>query len=164
MQDFRNLLITSVLLIACGCLLGLAVNHQLVIDAFSGRLTSPGGVAAKPAATVILPVPILLEEVRTLAGQGAVLVDARPQDVYALGHLPMALSLPLDNLENALSGFRNQVPFSLTIITYCSGFGCQDSFDLAMHLILAGYRDVRVYEGGFPEWQAAGLPVAEDVQ
>lgn len=164
MQDFRKVLISSVLLIACGCLLGLAVNHQLVMDAFTGRLTSPGVLAAKPAVMATLPVPILLEEVRTLAGQGAVLVDARPQDVYELGHLPGSLSLPLDNLENALAGFRNQVPLSLTIITYCSGFGCQDSFDLAMQLILAGYRDVRVYEGGFPEWQAAGRPVAEGVQ
>ena len=45
------------------------------------------------------------------------------------------------------------------LVVYCSGYGCPDSFDLAMRLLAAGYRDVLVFEGGFPAWQDAGLPV-----
>jgi len=164
MQDFRKVLIEAALLVACGCLLGVAVNHRLVFEAFAGRLTPPSVSTATPEAISSLPVPVLLEEVPILVEQGAVPVDARPRDVYVLGHLPGALSLPLADLDNALPGFRSQIPFNRTVITYCSGFGCQDSFDLAMQLIQIGYRDVRVYEGGLPEWQAAGQPVAEGMQ
>jgi rhodanese-related sulfurtransferase len=49
-------------------------------------------------------------------------------------------------------------------VTYCSGFGCPDSFDLGMRLIETGYRDVRVFEGGYPEWRDAGLAVAGEGQ
>jgi 3-mercaptopyruvate sulfurtransferase SseA len=45
------------------------------------------------------------------------------------------------------------------LVLYCSGYGCPDSFDLGIILLAEGYRDVRVFEGGFPEWADAGLPV-----
>jgi rhodanese-related sulfurtransferase len=47
------------------------------------------------------------------------------------------------------------------LVIYCNGYGCPDSFDLGLRLIEAGYRDVRVFEGGLPEWRDAGLPVIE---
>jgi len=50
----------------------------------------------------------------------------------------------------------------LTLMLYCSGFGCPDSFDLGERLLAEGYLDVRVYEGGFPEWRDAGLPVEKE--
>ena len=45
------------------------------------------------------------------------------------------------------------------MILYCSGYGCPDSFDLGQILLEEGFRDVRVYEGGMPEWRDQGLPV-----
>ncbi len=55
--------------------------------------------------------------------------------------------------------FQRTIPAGRTLITFCSGYGCPDSFDLAVLLQQAGYRDVRVFEGGFPQWRDAGLPV-----
>jgi rhodanese-related sulfurtransferase len=160
MHPLRSIFLEAVLLVVCGCLLGLAVNHQLVFDAFAGRLASTGKAPVEAVELTRFPAPVLLEEVKTLRGQGAVLVDARPSDVYALGHIAGARSLPMLDLDVAFAGFRGHVDREQTIITYCSGYGCQDSFDLAMHLIIEGYLDVRIYEGGFPEWQEAGLATA----
>jgi rhodanese-related sulfurtransferase len=50
------------------------------------------------------------------------------------------------------------VPEDRPLITYCNGYGCPDSYDLAVLLLEAGYRRVWVFEGGFPAWRDAGLP------
>ena len=59
-----------------------------------------------------------------------------------------------------LPDFILRVAKDQTVIAYCSGFGCPDSFDLGVLLIESGYQDVRVFEGGYPEWRDAGLAVA----
>lgn len=157
MNPLRHILMEALLLAALGAAVGLAVNHRLVFDAFAGRLAAAGDVAA--AAPARLPQPVLLAEVRTLAAAGAVLVDARDGAQHADGHLPGAVSLPLGEADARLAGFRQRFATGRTLVVYCSGYGCPDSFDLGVRLIADGYRDVRVYEGGFPEWRDAGLPI-----
>lgn len=141
-----------------GMLAGLIVNHRVVLDAFSGRLAAAPPVSA-PAAR--LPQPALLAEVRELIAAGALPVDAREAPLYAEGHLPGAYSLALGELEAGLADFRRSVDVGRTLVIYCSGYGCPDSFDLGVQLLEAGYHDVRVYEGGFPEWRDAGLTVVK---
>lgn len=159
------------IIFALGVVLGLAVNIQMVIDAFAGRLTSEqpavtaDGKGTDPAGEEtglgIYPVPVLLDEVRELLKTGAVLIDARAVEVYDAGHLPQAVSLPAENLYELLADFVEQVPIDTTLIVYCSGFGCPDSENVAEGLLDEGYTDVRVYEGGFPEWRDSGLAVAK---
>jgi rhodanese-related sulfurtransferase len=108
---------------------------------------------------VALPLPVELEEVRELLGGNALLIDARTRDAYLEGHLPGARSLPRGANDEQLEIFHRQVPPDRPLIIYCSGYGCPDSFVLAERLLADGYRDVRVYEGGLPEWADAGLPV-----
>lgn len=157
MNLLPRIFLEAVLIAALGIAVGLASNQRLVRDAFAGRLAAPQPAAAQSAAT--LPQPVLLAEVRELLAAGALPVDAREADLHAAGHLPGAFSLPIGAVEALLEGFRRQVATDRTLLLYCSGYGCPDSFDLGMLLINAGYRDVRVYEGGFPEWRDAGLPV-----
>jgi rhodanese-related sulfurtransferase len=143
----------------CGLFIGLAVNHRLVFDAFSGRGAEPLGQDA--ALLGGYPQPVQLAELRDLLAAGALPVDAREADRFAAGHLPGAVSLPLAAAGDRLTAFRSQVPVERTLVIYCSGYGCQDSFDLGLRLIEAGYRDVRIFEGGFPAWNDAGLPVVK---
>jgi len=159
MTPLQRTLIETVLIALFGLLAGLALNHRLILDAFAGRLAAPLPVAAP--ANAALPQPVLLAEVRDLAAAGALPVDARDAALYAEGHLPGALSLPLGEVESQLPAFRQQVAVDRPLVIYCNGYGCPDSFDLGLRLIEAGYRDVRVFEGGFPEWRDAGLPVIE---
>src|SRR6516225_4758003 len=81
-------------------------------------------------------------------------LDVRPEDEFALGHLPGALNIPLAELELRLG----ELPKSREVIAYCRGPYCVLSFEAVAALRTLGYR-VRRLEDGYPEWKAAGLPV-----
>jgi rhodanese-related sulfurtransferase len=160
MMPLLRTLMQSAVITALGLLLGLALNHRLVLDAFAGRLAPPA--PAVLSADGQLPQPALRAEVRELLAAGARPVDAREAAQFADGHLPGALSLPLEEFDAQLEAFRQQVAAEETLVLYCSGYGCPDSFDLGLLLMAAGYRHVHVFEGGLPEWRDAGLPVARE--
>jgi rhodanese-related sulfurtransferase len=82
------------------------------------------------------------------------LLDVRPEDEYAAGHLPGALNFPLSELEHRLM----EIPKDREVIAYCRGPYCVLSFEAVAALRARGYL-VRRLEDGYPEWQAAGLPI-----
>ena len=93
----------------------------------------------------------LLEQSRT----GAVTVlDVRPPDEFALGHLPGAVNIPLRELETRLAEFDP----AQEIVAYCRGPYCVLSYEAVAALRARGFK-VRRLEDGLPEWRAAGLPV-----
>jgi ArsR family transcriptional regulator len=99
--------------------------------------------------------PVSREELATrLAAGDVVLLDVRPEDEFAAGHLPGALNLPLDRLEAAVAG----LPRDREVVAYCRGPYCVLSFDAVEALRARGFRARRL-EDGFPEWKAAGLAV-----
>ena len=51
------------------------------------------------------------------------------------------------------------LPLDREIVCYCSGFGCEESIELAEKLRLDGFSRIYVFLGGWPEWSEAGLPV-----
>jgi rhodanese-related sulfurtransferase len=151
----RNAVLIAILASA----LGLALNSRLLWKVLTGRAVVASQTSPERGAEVALPLPVELEEVRELLGGNALLIDARTRDAYLEGHLPGARSLPRGANDEQLEIFHRQVPPDRPLIIYCSGYGCPDSFVLAERLLADGYRDVRVYEGGLPEWADAGLPV-----
>ncbi|BCR06053.1 sulfurtransferase [Desulfuromonas versatilis] len=163
--EFRRIALEAVVIFVLGVVLGLSFNTQLVMDAFSGKVKAPLRLVQEPPAdegnpnALRFPIPVELAQVRELLAGGAIAVDARAWEVYLEGHLPGAWSLPLGEVDSALAGFAAKVPRDAVLVIYCSGFGCPDSFDLGVRLLTEGYEDVRVYEGGFPEWRDAGLNV-----
>lgn len=99
--------------------------------------------------------PVSREELVSFVRDGMVtLLDVRPEDEFALGHLPGALNLPLGELERRLT----ELPKDQEIIAYCRGPYCVLSFEAVASLRAKGYK-VRRLEDGFPEWKAAGLMV-----
>ncbi len=160
MNDLKRIGLEACVLIAFGALFGLTLNYQLVIDAFSGQLAAPQRQVTQESVSVALPMPALIDEVQQVMASGGLIVDARSPELYALGYIEGAVSLPMVEIDAELPAFLARVAKNQTIIAYCSGFGCPDSFDLGVRLIEAGYLDVRVFEGGYPEWRDAGLPVA----
>lgn len=158
----RRLVCESILIVLLASLAGLAVNGRLVWRAFSGQVVSLAAPAPAPGADeVLLPLPVSLEQLRDAASGDLLLIDARDSELYGAGHLPGARNLPWGEVDARLEVFRRTVPVGRSLVTYCSGYSCEDSFFLAERLLAEGYRDVRVFEGGFPEWQDAGLPVEE---
>ena len=90
---------------------------------------------------------------RSRAGDVTVL-DLRPEDEFALGHLPGAVNIPLRALEARLS----ELDPSQEIIAYCRGPYCVLSYEAVAALRARGFQARRL-EDGLPEWRAAGLPV-----
>lgn len=94
------------------------------------------------------------ELLNRLKDDSVTLLDVRPDDEFALGHLPGAVNIPLEMLEQRLS----ELPKDTEIIAYCRGPYCVLSFEAVAALRNKGYR-IRRLEDGFPEWKAAGLAV-----
>lgn len=82
------------------------------------------------------------------------LLDVRPEDEFAHGHLPGAVNVPLAQLTQRLS----ELPGDQEIVAYCRGPWCVLSFEAVALLRHQGYRARRL-EDGYPEWKVAGLPV-----
>ena len=104
------------------------------------------------------PVPAsqLLKSVK----KGLVTVlDVRPEEEFAAGHLPGAINVPIDRLESFLS----KLPKDREVVAYCRGPYCLMSYDAVETLRKRGWRARRL-EDGFPEWRAAGLPIRQGLR
>lgn len=93
----------------------------------------------------------LLQRVR--AGE-VVVLDVRPMLEYQAGHIPGAISVPLEDLEKFLATFTNDEE----VIVYCRGAYCVLAYDAVRTLNASGHRARRLHEGML-EWCLAGLPV-----
>jgi len=145
---------------------GLRVYYSLAGDDVSLLLTSLREVAEHRAADVdkllqawlghrdeLDPVPA--REVLARLKNGLVTVlDVRPAEEFAAGHLPGAINVPVDKLETYLS----KLPKRKEVIAYCRGPYCLMSFEAVEKLRKRGFKAKRLADG-FPEWRAAGLPV-----
>jgi rhodanese-related sulfurtransferase/DNA-binding transcriptional ArsR family regulator len=99
--------------------------------------------------------PVPREELRRRAREGSVLViDVRPPEEYRAGHIPGAVSLPLDELEERM----RELPARKEIVAYCRGPYCLMAYSAVEKLRARGRRARRLVEG-FPEWRAAGFPL-----
>jgi len=145
---------------------GLRVYYSLAGDDVSLLLTSLREVAEHRAADVdkllqawlghrdeLDPVPA--REVLARLKNGLVTVlDVRPAEEFAAGHLRGAINVPVDKLETYLS----KLPKRKEVIAYCRGPYCLMSFEAVEKLRKRGFKAKRLADG-FPEWRAAGLPV-----
>jgi rhodanese-related sulfurtransferase/DNA-binding MarR family transcriptional regulator len=96
---------------------------------------------------------VTIDEVRDRLRAGkAVLLDARPEVEYQAGHLPQAISIPLDELERRL----DELPRNRTLVVYCRGPLCVIADDALAALSERGRKVARL-EQGVAEWQQAGL-------
>lgn len=99
--------------------------------------------------------PVSREELLQRTRDGLVTVlDVRPADEFAIGHLPGAVNIPLGELEARLADLNPD----REIVAYCRGPWCVLSFEAVAALRARGFK-VRRLEDGLPEWRAAGLPV-----
>ncbi len=146
---------------------GKFVYYRLGDDAVLDLLAALGRIAERNVAEVQQVMrryfhdrdslePISRRELRKRLRSGAVTVlDVRPDDEFALGHLPSAVNIPLMALEARLS----ELDPSQEIVAYCRGPYCVLSYEAVAALRARGFK-VRRLQDGFPEWRAAGLPVA----
>lgn len=132
---------------AIGDLRVLAESHlDQVDDLVSSYLRSRDGLEPVPA-----------RELLDRACQGLVtVVDVRPPEEYAQGHIAGALNIPLDKLKRRLK----ELPRDREIVAYCRGPWCVLSYEAVARLRKAGI-EARRLQDGLPEWRRAGLPMEQ---
>ena len=92
---------------------------------------------------------------RLRRGNPPVVLDVRPPDEYAAGHIPGAVCVPPDELAARL----RRVPADADVVAYCRGPFCVYA-DTAVRALARRRIPARRLEDGFPEWRQAALPVA----
>jgi rhodanese-related sulfurtransferase/DNA-binding transcriptional ArsR family regulator len=94
----------------------------------------------------------LLDRIKT--GQVTV-IDVRPREEYEAGHIPAAVSVPLDELADHLA----ELPEDHDIVAYCRGTYCVLAHEAVRMLTERGRTAMRLADGML-EWRLADLPVA----
>jgi ArsR family transcriptional regulator len=145
---------------------GKFVLYRLADDAVLGLTAALSGVAQRNLAEVDRirrayfaerdsMEPVSREDLLGRMRDGLVTVlDVRPADEFATGHLPGAVNIPLGELEQRLAELDPQQE----VVAYCRGPWCVLSFEAVAALRARGF-SVRRLEDGLPEWKASGLPV-----
>jgi rhodanese-related sulfurtransferase/biotin operon repressor len=131
---------------AVAALRGIAESRNRAVDELLGSYLRRRD-ALEPVAAAEL-----LERVRDGL---ATVIDVRPAEEFAQGHVPGALNIPLDQLEQRLW----EIPADREAVAYCRGPWCVLSFEAVARLRAVGLRARRLDEG-WPEWRKAGLPAA----
>jgi len=104
------------------------------------------------------PEPVKMQDLLKRARKNEVVIlDARPAREFGAGHIPGALSVPVEKLQQRL----RELPKSKEYVAYCRGPYCVYA-DRAIELLRANGRRARRLVDGFPEWKAAGLPIETD--
>ena len=83
-----------------------------------------------------------------------VVLDVRPAPEYAAGHIPGAVSIPIDELPARLA----ELPPDAEVIAYCRGPYCVFAHDAVRLLTAHGRRAVRLADG-LLDWRLADHPI-----
>ena len=145
---------------------GLYVHYSLASPAVSALLSAVQQIAEAHLSDVDKLVrtylfskdelePVSRRELLERARDGLVTVlDVRPVEEYAAGHVAGAINVPLKDLAKRLHEFKR----NREIVAYCRGPFCVLAYEAVAQLRAKGFKARRL-EGGFPEWKNAELPI-----
>jgi rhodanese-related sulfurtransferase/DNA-binding transcriptional ArsR family regulator len=145
---------------------GLFVHYRVADDSILGLLESLRRTAETRLAEVDRLVQSYLGDRKDMDAIGfdeldarlkagsVILIDVRPREEYAAGHIAGALSIPHDELEGRL----RELSRDQEVVAYCRGPYCVFA-DQAVALLKGKRRKARRLLAGFPEWKTAGRAV-----
>ena len=109
-------------------------------------------------------------QVRQLVAAGAVVVDTRSEKEFKTKHIPLAVFVPyiekslkdvaFDPAKDDFSALSKLNKDKPTIFS-CNGAECWKSYKASKVALAKGFKNVYWFRGGLPEWEAAGLQVAQ---
>lgn len=91
-----------------------------------------------------------------------IILDVRPREMYDQGHLPSALSYPLMDFDEIIGEIFGSLKRESAILVYCSSFECEDSHAFAQRLRNLRYNNVKVFSGGYRQWQEKGYGIEKN--
>lgn len=104
----------------------------------------------------------LAEAMELFSKKEVLFIDDRTEEAFREGHILGALSIPfvLGKVEEGSKLLA--CPLEKTLVVYCDGSKCQSSVELAKFLHKQGFKDIRVFFGGWAEWVKEGLPISSE--
>lgn len=153
----KKVLLEVIFIIALSIALGLGTNFSLVRKFLKGEFRQSFLSSRKyPGITFIA-----LAEAEELFSKGEVIfIDSRSREKYVQGHVLGALNIAFEETGEGLSLAEIGLLPEKTLVVYCDGGACQASLGLAKWLHESGFKNIKVYSGGWAEWEQAGLPRA----
>ena len=98
---------------------------------------------------------VQIQELPAKLARGALLVDCRYSGDYASGHIPGAISIPVDSGLGELTRAIDGIDRSVEVILYCQSEGCSFSDLSATMLARNGFSNIKVFRGGWVSWELA---------
>ncbi|PIU66453.1 MAG: hypothetical protein COS84_05705 [Armatimonadetes bacterium CG07_land_8_20_14_0_80_40_9] len=92
---------------------------------------------------------------------GVILLDVRDKKDYLKNRIPNAINLPYYEFERFYRFFADKVPKDRQILIYCYGTQCGLSARVAKRLIVLGFTNLTVIQGGIKAWKKVNLPIDE---
>ena len=175
-EVYTSRFVREVMLIcmACSCA-GLIAGRDMIHDGFSGKLKNDirqqleQQVAAKaePAQSGNGGHAISIIEIdaaRQLCDSGsAFFIDSRPPGIYADGHIPGAVNITGQTLDEHMTELMESVEYR-DIVVYCADNECPEAMDFAHVLVENGIGPVSVFAGGWDQWLRQGYPAAQGAE
>jgi rhodanese-related sulfurtransferase len=139
----------------------LAVAMLALVAPPLSALCCNGGLLANSAqvkvvedthASYFLPRVSFAEAKKSLSANSVVFVDARYSADYGAGHIQGAINLPVTTSAALVPAYLHHFPKTFPVVVYCQSKSCPFSKSVATMLLLQGYTDVRLLDGGWQEW------------
>jgi len=148
-------------------IIAFSYNHFSVSGiALSGQWEpSKGVVSARPKAddvndAIQINDPEIIKQI--VQDKKRIILDVRPGEIYNQGHLPGALSFPLMEFDQKIIQILDSINRQSALLIYCSSVECTDSHTFAQRLTNLGYDNVKVFSGGFRQWQEKGYEIKKN--
>ena len=91
-----------------------------------------------------------------------IFVDVRIKKYYDYAHIPGAMNIPYNKLENINEEDLNKLKSAPNVILYCVSSSCGVSYRAARVLMKKGLHNLKVYSSGWGEWKSCKLPVQQN--
>jgi rhodanese-related sulfurtransferase len=163
-RKLKGIVLKSILIIILGSVVGLSYNSLsskgiTLKGSWSSQITSDSVIVPYTYQKDDAPAVSLDYAQMKFQSSKVIFLDARLPADFKAGHIKGAINFPYEEFEQYSTQVISKLPTNEEIIAYCDGGECESSLLLSRELRDLGYRNVKVFFGGWSEWKKAGLAV-----
>jgi len=148
----KKILTHIMFILALGVLLGFVTNFRLIKQFLGGEFQY--GFISSEETFIMLP-----EAEELFRMNESLFIDSRNAEVFKAGRIYGAVNIPYEEKTDVFLLSELLIPKEKSLVIYCDGSECQSSVGLSKLLRDQGFTDIRVFFGGWKEWEMEGLPV-----
>jgi rhodanese-related sulfurtransferase len=132
-----------------------------VFLALSFNESNPNGISLFPSAPDKNSIPAIsaLAAMQDFQQRKVLIVDAMPPNFYEKRHIKGAVNMPVSLFDIVYLMNFSEEDKETGILVYGNSISRPYDLEIATRLMLRGYSDVRIIDGGLPAWEARGYPV-----